>query len=351
LSGFGYFDDIIAGLTVAVRSAAASGNDLARMACLNDLGHIHLLAGHDAVADTHLRQALDLATARDVPLAVLTVKLNMAHRHRHAGRLGQAAALYEECAAAAREIGDEERQAKAAHNLAKTLAELDQPHRALEQLRQALLLRRGMDDAPALVETHTELVGVHTHLGQFDAAHEHCREAIPLLEKVRDLSAVMRLHTARANLALAEGRLDDAWQFAREPVAFAERSHAATGEARALTALGTVLARRGEQGPARIAWERAAGLYRDRERHRRAERVERHVAELGVAPDVPDARMSDEDTVSLPSPPGLTLHSPLKSESPNVRTLSPGVSAGKHAGAGHSRSASLFGCFYGHNCR
>ncbi|VVJ23883.1 Transcriptional regulator [Amycolatopsis camponoti] len=303
LNRFGYFDDIIAGLTVAVRSAAAAGDDLARMACLNDLGYLHLLAGHDAVAETHLRQALDLATARDVPLAVLTAKLNMGHRHRHAGRLDQAAALYEECAVAAHEIGDEERQAKAAHNLAKTVAELDQPYRALEHLRQALRLRRGMGDASALAETHTELVGVHTDLGEFDSAHAHCRAAIPLLEKVRDLSAVMRLHTARADLALAEGRFDDALRFAREAVVFAERSHAATGEARALTALGTVLARRGDLEPARIAWERAAGLYRDRERHRRAERVERLLAELGVAPDVPDVRMSDEDTVSLPSPP------------------------------------------------
>jgi tetratricopeptide (TPR) repeat protein/DNA-binding winged helix-turn-helix (wHTH) protein len=303
LNRFGYFDDVIAGLAVAARSAAALGNDLARMACLNDLGHIHLLTGHDAVAETHLRQALELATVHDVPFAVLTVKLNMGHRHRHAGRLGQAAALYEECAVTAREIGDEERQAKAAHNLAKTLAELDQPYRALEHLRQALLLRRGLGDASALVETHTELVGVHTDLAEFGPAHAHCRDALLLLERVRDLSAVMRLHTARANLALVEGRLDDALGFAREAVVFAERSHTATGEARALTALGHVLARRGDLEPARTAWNRAAGLYRDRERHRRAERVERHLAGLGIAPEVPDARIGDEDTVSLPSPP------------------------------------------------
>ncbi|MEV6872560.1 BTAD domain-containing putative transcriptional regulator [Amycolatopsis sp. NPDC051128] len=309
LNRFGYFDDIIAGLAVAARSAAALGNELARMACLNDLGYIHLLTGRDAIAETHLRQALELATAHDVPFAVLTVKLNMGHRHRHAGRLGQAAALYEECALAAHEIGDMERQAKAEHNLAKTLAELDRPYRALEHLQQALLLRRELDDASGLVETHTELVGVHTDLAEFGPAHAHCREALPLLAKVRDLSAVMRLHTARANLALAEGRLDDALRFAREAVVFAERSHTATGEARALTALGSVLARRGDLEPARTAWNRAAGLYRDRERHRRAERVEWLLADLGVAPDAPDApdvpasRVSDEDTISLPAPP------------------------------------------------
>jgi tetratricopeptide (TPR) repeat protein len=303
LNRFGFFDDVIATLTVAVRSAAASGNDLARMACLNDLGYLHLLAGHDAIAETHLRQALELATAHDVAFAVLTVKLNMGHRHRHAGRLDQAAALYEECAVAAREIGDEERQAKAAHNLAKTLAELDQPFRALEHLQQALLLRRGLGDAPGLVETHTELVGVYTDLAEFGPAHAHCRAAVPLLERVRDLTAVMRLHTARANLALAEGRLDEALRFAREAVVFAERSQTATGEARALTALGHVLARRGDLEPARTAWSRAAGLYRDRERHRRADRVERHLAELEAAPDIPDARVSDEVTVSLPAPP------------------------------------------------
>lgn len=304
LTRFGFFDDVIATLAVAVRSAAALGDDLARMACLNDLGHLHLLAGHDAVAESHLREALELATARDVPLAVLTVKLNMGHRHRHAGRLAQAAALYEECAVAAREIGDEERQAKAAHNLAKTLAELGRPFRALEHLQQALLLRRGLADEPGLVETHTELVGVHTELADFGSAHAHCRAAIPLLERVRDLTAVMRLHTARAQLALAEGRLDEALRLAREAVVFAERSHTATGEARALTALGQVLARRGDLEPARTAWARAARLYRGRERHRRAEWVERYLAEPGLVPDIPDARTSDEDTVSLPAPPG-----------------------------------------------
>ncbi|MER6795315.1 hypothetical protein, partial [Amycolatopsis mediterranei] len=67
--------------------------------------------------------------------------------------------------------------------------------------------------------------------------------------------------------------------------------------------LGHVLAGRGEPDEARVAWQRAAHLYRDRGRRAKAEQIERLLADSSPAAEIPEARISDEDTVSLPAPP------------------------------------------------
>ncbi|UOZ06297.1 BTAD domain-containing putative transcriptional regulator [Amycolatopsis sp. WQ 127309] len=309
LNRFGFYDDIIAGLVQAARSAAALGDHMAEAASLNDLGYVSLLAGYDDVGEVYLEQALHLATVHVIPIGTLTVRLNMARYSRHAGRLPEAVRLYERCLHEARTAGDAERQATASHELGKSLVELDQGHRALHHFHRAQHLRTIIGDDAGLLATLTELTDQYRRLGEFTTAEKHCRQAFQLSTAVRDLVATMKLYTVRAHLASAQDRHDEAFAFARDGLALAFRAHTATAEARALTTLGHVLASRGDLGEARAAWRRAVQLYRNRRRHAKAEQVEHALAEAGPEPEIPEARTADKDTVSLPAP---TRHSATK---------------------------------------
>ncbi|SFW76089.1 Predicted ATPase [Amycolatopsis australiensis] len=302
LNRFGFYDDIMAGLSLAARSAAALGDHTAEAATLNDLGYVSLLAGHDAAGEAYLAQALDLVTAHDNPVGRLTVRLNMARCSRHAGRLAEAAQLYERCLEEARATGNAERQATASHELGKTLVELGRGRHALHHFHRALHLRTLIGDDAGQLATHTELTDLHRQLGEFAAAHTQCGHALRLSTFVRDLVATMKLYSVRAHLASDEGCHDEALTFARDAVDLASRAHTATAEARALTSLGHVLSGCGEIREARVTWQRAADLYRDRRRKAKAERIERLLDEAPSVPEIPEARISDEDTESLPAP-------------------------------------------------
>ncbi|MFC5686116.1 AfsR/SARP family transcriptional regulator [Amycolatopsis mediterranei] len=303
LNRFGFYDDIIAGLSLAARSAAALGDHTAEASTLNDLGYVSLLAGHDAAGKAYLEQALHLATTHEMPVGSLTVRLNMARFSRHAGKLPEAVRLFERCLEDARAAGDAERQATASHDLGKTLVELGRGRHALHHFHRALHLRTLIGDEAGQLATRTELTDLHRQQGEFGPAHTHCRQAFQLSAGVRDLVATMKLAAVRAHLASAEGRHDEALTFARDAVELASRAHTATAEARAFTTLGHVLAGRGEPDEARVAWQRAAHLYRDRGRRAKAEQIERLLADSSPAAEIPEARISDEDTVSLPAPP------------------------------------------------
>ncbi|HEY3483263.1 MAG TPA: tetratricopeptide repeat protein, partial [Streptomyces sp.] len=204
LSRFGFYDDIVAGLSLAARSAAALGNHIAEAATLNDLGYVSLLAGHDAAGEAYLEQAMHLVTLHGSPIGSVTVRLNMALCSRHAGRLPEAVRRYERCLVEAQAAGDAERQATASHDLGKTLVELGRGPLALRHFHRALHLRTLTGDEAGQLATHTELADLHRQHDEFAQAHSHCREAFRLSAGVRDLVATMKLYTVRARLASAE---------------------------------------------------------------------------------------------------------------------------------------------------
>ncbi|WP_181777448.1 tetratricopeptide repeat protein [Amycolatopsis pittospori] len=304
LKRYGLYEDGISTMTVAISSAVADGNIHAEASSLNDLGEIHLITGADDLADRYLNQALELARRHRMEMGEVTVMLNVARRHQYAGRLPEAVTIYRECLRLAGSIGDQERRAVAAHRLGDALIELDLHYDALPYYRLALDLRRKANDVTGTVATHTALVDLFTTLGQLDAAESHQRPAYELLEHVRGLTAAMRLYTVMGELAHARRQDRDALRYAQHAIELAERANHVNGRARALVALGRILADRGNREDARWVWRQAAELYRDTGRERKATKLDALVAEIdGPDPVVPLARSGDEDTVALPAPP------------------------------------------------
>lgn len=296
----GHFGDIITGFTVAASSAAAVGNAYAEASSLNDLGHVLLLMGQDSRAEPYLEAALRLVDEHGIGIGRVTVMLNMARRHLHAGRVEQAVTMARETLASARALEEPERCGAALHRLADALLEQGgHQGEAIELYREALAVREHIDDGPGRILTHIALGDLLTRMGRQEAADEQCRKASALVSVSQHLPAAMKLNTVLARLRHAEGQDRVALQHAHRAVELADRSGHATGRGRALDTLAQILRDRGNLDDARALWLRAAQLFRDRERVGQARRIEALLEELDFAV-IPQAR--DGDTVAMPSP-------------------------------------------------
>jgi len=298
----GHFGDIIAGFTVAAASAAAVGNAYAEASSLNDLGQALLLLGRDAEAEPYLQAALRLVDAHGIGIGRVTVMLNMARRHLHAGRIAQAVTMSRETLEAARALGEPERCAAALHRLADALLEqgghqLD----ALELYQEALALREHIGDDPGRTLTHIALADLLTRMGRHPEAGNECARAARLMDESQHLPTAMKLNTVLARLRHAEGDDRAALRHAHQAVELADRSGHATGRGRALDTLACILLHHGNIEDARLLWQRAARLFRDRERVGQAQRIEARLESL-AAVVVPEAREGERDTVAMPSP-------------------------------------------------
>jgi tetratricopeptide (TPR) repeat protein len=305
----GHFGDISAGVTVAASAAAAVGNAYAEASSLNDLGQALLLMGQDAQAEPYLQAALRLVDAHGIGIGRVTVMLNMARRHLHAGRVEQAVTMSRETLEAARALGQPERCAAALHRLADAL--LEQGGHQLEALalyREALALREQIDDGPGRTQTHIALGDLLTRMGRHGEAGDQCAWAARLLDESQHLPTAMKLNTVLARLRHAEGDDRAALRHAHPAVDLADRSGHATGRGRALATLAEVLLDRGNIDDARLLWQRAARLFRDRERVGQARRIEAvlEALEAAVVPPARDGKVDggdgEGDTVAMPSP-------------------------------------------------
>ncbi|MFI6303963.1 AfsR/SARP family transcriptional regulator [Amycolatopsis thailandensis] len=301
---YGFYDDIVNGLAIAARSASAAGNPVAEASTLNDLGQVHMLLGNDETADRYLKTAYDLVLDQGDDFGRLAVLLNMARRHHHAGRTQEAITRYRECLALAHVVRDPGHLGTAEYRLGDALEVAGEPDAAVEHYRRALGVRRETGDTSGQMAVHTALAGVLTQLSRYDEAALHGNKALFLADEIHHLPATMKLYTVLACLAHAQLKDREALQYADHAVDLAERTNNATGQARALATLGRILSDRGNSPDARHVLERAAGLYRDRGRHAKAEELDSRIAELGKQPlAIPAARKKgDEDTVAMLPP-------------------------------------------------
>ncbi|KFZ79177.1 SARP family transcriptional regulator [Amycolatopsis sp. MJM2582] len=302
---YGFYDDIVNGLTIAARSASAANDPVAEASTLNDLGQVHMLIGNDETADHYLRAAYDLVHEQSDDFGRLAVLLNMARRHHHAGRAQEAISRYRECLALAHVVRDPGHLGTAEYRLGDALEVAGEHDAAVEHYRRALEIRRESGDASGQMAVHTALAGVLTQLSRYDEAALHGNKALLLADETHLLPATMKLYSVLASLSHAQLKDREALRYADHAVDLAERTNNATGQARALATLGRILADRGNSPDARDVLERAAGLYRDRGRHTKAAELESRLAELGQGGTIgiPAARgRSDEDTVAMLPP-------------------------------------------------
>ncbi|WP_063624630.1 AfsR/SARP family transcriptional regulator [Amycolatopsis orientalis] len=300
----GNFPDAVEGLHIAVRAAKAQGAIAPWASCLNDLAVVHMLAGDDGEAEQCLLRAMELVDAHGIAIGRITVMMNLARVHFHAGRAAEAAEMYREALPLARESGDPNLCASAEHRLADALVGMGgHEQEALDLYREALRRRGETGDATVRIRTHVALSQLLVQLGRLTEAAKECAAASTLIDESQDLPVVMKLNTVLAQLKHAQGDDGAALRHAHRAVALADRSRNATGQARALAVLAQIVCDHGNPDDARKLWREAAELYRGRARSAKAAAIETVLAELDAAgPLVPAAREDVGDTVAMPSP-------------------------------------------------
>ncbi|WP_125676018.1 tetratricopeptide repeat protein [Amycolatopsis sp. WAC 04182] len=300
----GRYPDAIEGLTIAVRAATAQGDTGSLASCLNDLAVVHMLSGADDAAEQCLLRALELVDSHGIAIGGVTVRLNLARVHFHAGRAAEAVERYRKVLPSVRALGEPVLCARAEHRFADALLEMGgHEEEALALYREALRHRRDVGDATELLRAHAALGELLVRLGRLAEASVECAAGQALVEASQDLPTVMKLNTVLAQLRHAEGDARAALRHAHLAVALANRTRHATGRARALSALAAVLCEHGDPEDARELWQEAAELYRGRARLAKANAIEALLAELDAnGPLVPAARKGDGDTVAMPPP-------------------------------------------------
>ncbi|WP_410661509.1 ATP-binding protein [Amycolatopsis sp. lyj-112] len=301
---YGFYDDIVNGLKIAARSAAAAGDRVAEGATLNDLGQVHMIIGNDREADHYLTRAYELVQAQGYEFGRLTIMLNWARQHHHAGRTEEAVARYRDCLVLARTVRHPGHLGVTEYRLGDALEAAGKHDEALEHYRRALQVKQETGDSSGQLAVHSAMAIVLTRVGRFDEADFQCGKALTLADEIHHLPATMKLYTVMAELAHARLNDGEAIRHADHAIGLAERSHHATGLARARATLGRILADHGAFSEAREVLEEAAGLYRDRGRHTKAAELAPLITELaGREPEIPATRTGDEDTVAMLPPP------------------------------------------------
>ncbi|MFI5560682.1 AfsR/SARP family transcriptional regulator [Amycolatopsis japonica] len=308
---YGFYDDIVNSLTIAARSAATVGDQVAEAATLNDLGQIHMIIGDDREADRYLTYAYNLVQGHGHEFGRLTIMLNRARQHHHAGRKAEAVARYRECLVLARTVNHPGHLGVTEYRLGDALEAAGKHDEALEHYRRALDVKKGIGDSSGQLAVHSAMAITLTRAGRFDEADLECGKALTLAGETH-LPGTMKLYTVMSELSHARLRDGEAIRYADHAIDLARRSHHATGLARAKAALGRVLADHGNFSEALDVLEEAAGLYRDRGRHTKAAELAPLIAELAEHDhEIPASRTGDEDTVAMLPPPRHTgrLHS------------------------------------------
>lgn len=254
----GYYDDAVHALETAATSAKTIDERSAYASSLNDLGHLALTRGDPDTASEHFRHALRLAKEADDPLGVLTTTLNLARCQHHLGEPDRAIRLYEQCAAMAESLNDQDRRAGVAHRLGQVLIDKRHYPEAARQLRRALEIRERLGDRSGTLETLNELAALMRDRGDQQQAEHYGRRALELLDPEHDIPAGVRAYTMMAELELDKRNFPRVIQLADAAIQRARQTGDDPATAHALNLLGAAAYAQAEHDVARDAWSRAA---------------------------------------------------------------------------------------------
>ncbi|KGN41558.1 ATP-binding protein, partial [Knoellia aerolata] len=135
---------------------------------------------------------------------------NLAIDDYNAGRWDTALAMFARAADIFRRVGDVANEGNEAYNQADVLVAQGRFADALEPLRVALRLARGVDDEELVALSLREGARAHAGLGRADRAEDLFTQARALLVALRLPLEVARLDAGRAEAMLAWGRAEDA---------------------------------------------------------------------------------------------------------------------------------------------
>jgi tetratricopeptide (TPR) repeat protein/DNA-binding SARP family transcriptional activator len=282
---YGYFDDALATLNIAILASKAAGVPEAEGAALADSGRIQLTLGNHVEARKMFHLAKYFAEANRSELGVATSLCNIAQVEMHEGDYDKAIMLYQQAFETAQRFGDVRTQSVAQHQLGNVFRTKKQYERAVTHYMDALSHRQMTGNRRGEGETLTELAALYCERGDYALAKAYGMRALDIIEQVQDVETGQQVCVVLADVYRHLGDGPQAIQFARRAVGLAHHMRNGEREARALDSLGRCLLAQGRVGPAVEAFQQAIRLYRDL----RQEDQARRIADLLRDPPLSDA--------------------------------------------------------------
>ncbi|HEU5057656.1 MAG TPA: tetratricopeptide repeat protein, partial [Kofleriaceae bacterium] len=195
--------------------------------------------------------------------AAVDLLLDQASAHHRLAQLDPEKALLEQAVAAAAELGDAVRHARALLALGIVEMRMNQVAAARQSLERAALLAAAAHDDETTAEAAAEMLSL-VNQEKLSGAEIELRERTLERELARrpDPALLARFELQRGMLAHDRGDLDTALAHAEKGLALAERAHGAGNPriAQALRFIGGIRTMRGDHAGAAVALQRAVQL-------------------------------------------------------------------------------------------
>lgn len=199
----------------ALEMARALGDRRLEATALNNLGDTYLSLGDWETAIQYLRRALPLIHSGNRIDEARTL-INLGDALRRLKQFGEAGKVFDQALALGREIKDAETQSAALTAQAFLFIKHQQPARAVEPARQALLLTSGLPERE--MNALYALGSAHRELGDLQAAREELGKALSLAHSRGDRSREAEVGLTLARVERDRGDLSAALDRTRSVV-------------------------------------------------------------------------------------------------------------------------------------
>jgi len=253
------------------------------------LATFHFRRGHHHNELTVWQAAADAATHLPSPTPLI-------HAHHYLGRAHAASGTYERAVEHLRQAlvlaehqHDPTHQAHIHHALAWAWERRGDDRQALEHSRRALDLVRPLDQ-PVWEAGMRNMVGWHSaRLGEYDTARTHCQAALALHRQHHDSGEAGTLDSL-GYIAYHTGQNAQALDYYQQALALRREYGNSYLEADTLVSLGRTHAALGDHEQARAAWRQALQLYQTQQRTADMDRAQWHLDELDNPTGATEAR-------------------------------------------------------------
>lgn len=280
---WGFRDDFLDSVHVALQSARVVGNREAEIGMLNYLGGSFFVRHNYRGALTQFTDALAIAQQAGHREGLSVSLHNVASASLELGDSEEAIRLYRQSLDLKRQLAAPGGAAHCLHRIALAHQRSGRYDEALDHYRQALKIRENIDDLRGQGDTLNELGALYHELGEYDLARDHCRRALKAHERSQDIVKEIKALTILAAVHYDTGMSHESAACAERAVEQCKVTADPIALARALHVLGRARNALGASETARDAWMRAAQIFDDASSPE-AHALWEHIAELDARP-------------------------------------------------------------------
>ena len=252
---------------------------------LNHLSYLQLQRGDFSDAAAIAQQALDLATAAELPSEIAAGLFNKANAIRNLGHYRQAIGLYEQAADIFEGLDDQIRLADCLNRMGAASYHMGDYVRARSLIERSLTIRRRLDDRIGISYSLINLAALCYYQGQFVHVEKAAQEALELASAIGDpYGEDAALHDLGL-AALEQGAPTQAISFFQRTLRIAGEIGDRALELETLAELGRAYHHLGDLDKARETLEQALGMMSISVERRQAPVIHAYLAHLFLAAD------------------------------------------------------------------